>query len=76
MLAITVPWDQLLAVLILGIMRRAGYPLDTDCGTGLHNVWHPVQFLSNASPMDRSKYVVRLLAGGLLVFCLLAMVEA
>jgi hypothetical protein len=75
-LAITVPLDQLLAVLILGILRRAGYPLDTDYGTGCHNLWHPVQFLSNASPMDRSKYVVRLMAVGLLGFCLFAMGEA
>ncbi len=57
-LAITVPFDQLLAVLILGILRRAGYRLDTDYGTGVRDFWHPVQFRSNANPMDRSKCVV------------------
>jgi hypothetical protein len=75
-LAITAPLDQLLAVLIFGIMRRGGYPLDTNYGTGVHHFWHPVQFLANASPMDRANYAARLIALGMVGFCLFVMGDA
>jgi hypothetical protein len=75
-LAISVPMDQVLAVAIFAIMRRSDIQLDVNYGTGVRNLWHPVQYMSHASFIDQSTYVAQLLALGVAVFSLFIIGEA